>query len=146
MNKLGFFDLSLANKVGYVLGILNTKYNFDAYEIIERFTSSNLFEHIIDWDVAVVSQSKYYIADLFLEEFEKDLPMKNSINNSDALFWYGYLITRWCIQEQIYGKDISENYNIISILQSYDVLHSLSIDNAIDHIKLDDRLENIERS
>ena len=48
MNKLGFFDLSLANKVGYVLGILNTKYNFDAYEIIERFTSSNLFEHIID--------------------------------------------------------------------------------------------------
>lgn len=71
MNKLGFFDLSLANKVGYVLGILNTKYNFDAYEIIERFTSSNLFEHIIDWDVAVVSQSKYYIADLFLEEFEQ---------------------------------------------------------------------------
>lgn len=137
--EAGCFDLGLANKVGQVLEILNDKYELDGYEIVDKFTSSKLFEHIVDWDVAVVSQSRYYIAGLFMEEFADMELKKTEFDFTESLFWYGYLIMRWCQIEDINGKYIADNFNTKSILQGFPVLHTLSIENAIAHIKIDDK-------
>lgn len=140
MNDTGCFDLGLANKVGQVLEILNNKYKLDGYDVVDKFTGSKLFEHIVDWDVSIVSQSRYYIAGLFMEEFADVKLKKTEFDFTESLYWYGYLIMRWCQIEGIDGKYIVDNFNIKSILQGFPALHTLSIENAIAHIKIDDRI------
>lgn len=137
--RAGIFELTLARKIGDVLRILNQEYHFDSLELVADFTVSRLFQQIMDWDVSIVSQGKYYIAQLFVEEYQEKLPVKCGYDDSEALYWYGYLLTRWCQIEQTTGKEIYEQYNVRSILQAYDVLHTLSIENAIEHIKMDDK-------
>lgn len=68
--KASFFDLSLANKIGQVLEILYNDKCIDKYEIINRFIISDTFTNIIDWDISLVSQSRYYIADVLTDEFK----------------------------------------------------------------------------
>lgn len=138
----GIFELALADKVGRVLGILGNKFGYEAEALSAAFASSEVFEHIIDWDVAVVSQSRYYIADLCAEEFgDSVLKSSDGASFSDDLFWMGYLLTRWCQIEGTTGKEIAEKYDISSIFWGYDVLHTLSVESAIAHIKEDDRRE-----
>lgn len=140
MGKAGVFELALANKVGKVLEILANKYNYDPEALFAAFVSSDVFEHIMDWDVAVVSQSRYYIAQLCAEEFGDNVRESEAHTEyTDDLFWLGYLLTRWCQIENIKGRDIANEYDLDAIYWEYETLHTLSIESAIDHIKEDDR-------
>ena len=46
---------------------------------------------------------------------------------------------RWIQIENVSNKYIYKTYDLNKILDEFDVLHTLSIENAIDHIKEDDR-------
>ena len=101
--------------------------------------NSEIFERIIDGDVALCSQAKSYIARAFLTENKEHLTtiQSNTILSDEMLFWGGYLVKYWCLEYQETSKDISEKYDIEKIMYSYEVLHSLSIKAAIAKIKED---------
>ena len=101
--------------------------------------NSEIFERIIDGDVALCSQAKSYIARTFLTENKAYLEaiQPNMIMSNEILYWSGYLVTYWCLEYQETAKGISEKYDIEKIMYSYEVLHSLSIKSAIAKIKED---------
>jgi len=97
---------------------------------------SEIFERIIDGDVALCSQAKYYIARSFMNENRSRLDAVQPAETmlAETLFWLDYLITYWCLEYQEMPKNILKRYDMESIAYSYETLHSLSIKSAIEKI------------
>lgn len=134
-----FIELKICEKVGNVLEECNRICNCDSIQMFLIWMNSEIFERIIDGDVALCSQAKSYIARAFLTENKEYLEaiQPNMIMSNEILYWSGYLVTYWCLEYQETAKGISEKYDIEKIMYSYDVLHSLSIKAAIAKIKED---------
>lgn len=47
------------------------------------------------------------------------------------------MITYWCFEYEERPRDILRQYDMESVVQSYEVLHSLSVKTAIEKIKED---------
>ena len=140
---LGFFDLKLSEKIGLVFEIAVVEKGYDPYDFAVKWCVSETCENVFDWDETLVSQSRYYILQIFEKEYENDLPQKNEKGYlyADNMFWFGYIITYWHFLEGISGKEIVENFNVCKIIDEYDVLHTVSVKLAIELIKEDDRNE-----
>lgn len=134
-----FIEMTLCEKIGKVLVDCNALRKYDSIQLFRAWLESDVFDGIIDWDVSLFSQAKSYIARMFLQECESKLSSApvNVILLDDVMFWVGYLVTYWCLEYQITGRDISRDYDIEEILYAYDPLHTLSIKAAISKIKED---------
>lgn len=134
-----FIELKICEKVGNVLEECNRICNRDSIQVLLIWLNSEIFERIVDGDVALCSQAKSYIARLFVSENKEHLEsiQSNMIISNDVLYWAGYLVTYWCLEYQETAKDVLKNYDIENVIYSYDVLHSLSIKAAIEKIKED---------
>lgn len=134
-----FVELKLCEKVGSVLEECNSIYNQDSLQLLLIWLESEIFERIIDGDVALCSQAKSYIARTFMNENKGRLNdvQANKVMSNEILFWFGYLITYWCLEYQETARNIIKKYDIESIVYSYEVLHSLSVKFAIEKIKED---------
>ena len=134
-----FVELKICEKVGNVLEECNKICNCDSIQMFLIWMNSEIYERIVDGDVALCSQAKSYIARAFLTENKEHLTtiQSNTILSNEMLYWGGYLVTYWCLEYQETAKDISKKYDIEKIMYSYEVLHSLSIKAAIEKIKED---------
>lgn len=134
-----FVELKICEKVGNVLEACNRICNCDSMQLFLVWMNSEIYERIVDGDVALCSQAKSYIARTFMTENKEQLAaiQSNKILSNEMLYWGGYLITYWCLEYQETAKSISEKYDIEKIMYSYEVLHSLSIKAAIAKIKED---------
>ena len=88
-------------------------------------------EHIDIEDPALISQSRYYL----LEVFEED----NSIESGetydiDMMHWLGYLYSYWNYAHEVTSKEILEMITPEDILKNYDVLHTQSNKYTLDWI------------
>jgi len=54
---------------------------------------------------------------------------------TEEMYWAGYLFMYWLFKEDVSPKELCDSYDILGILQNYDVLHTVSCDVAIDKIK-----------
>lgn len=133
-----FVELKLCEKVGAVLEECNNMYQ-DSLQLLLVWMDSEIFERIIDGDVALCSQAKSYIVRTFMNENKSRLELMQSKKAmpKEAMFWLGYLITYWCFEYQEMPREILKRYDIESIVYSYEVLHSLSVKSAIEKIKED---------
>lgn len=132
-------EQNLCQKVASVLEECNKQHNKDSLQLVYTWLDSEVFERIIDGDVALCSQAKSYIIRTFMYENKDklDIVQTNTVFCDEALFWFGYLVTYWCLEYQETGINILKNYDVQSILYSYEVLHSLSIKSSIEKIKED---------
>ena len=133
-----FVELKLCEKVGNVLEECNSVYQ-DSLQLLLIWLDSETFERIIDGDVALCSQAKSYIVRVFINENKSRLELIRSkkVMSKETMFWMGYLITYWCIEYQENPRNILKEYDIESMIYSYEVLHSLSVKSAIEKIKED---------
>lgn len=118
------------------------KRQYNRYQFIPKWCSSETFQSILDFDETLCSQAKSYILRMFEKEYEDNLPDIDSDSPvyDDDMYWIGYLLTYWCFEENVSGKDIIEQYDVCKILDEFDVLHTLSIKSAIIKIREDDKL------
>lgn len=133
-----FVELKICEKVGNVLEECNSIYR-GSMHLLYVFMDSETYERIIDGDVALYSQAKSYIARCFMKENKKRLEEEHEelVFNNEVLFWIGYLITYWCLEFGEKPRKLLQQYDIKQIVESYEVLHSLSVKTAIEKIKED---------
>ena len=67
MNKLNLIDIVIAEKIGKVLEYLVKEKSYDLYDVCSKWLYSKTFFSILDDDVSVYSQSRFYIARHFEE-------------------------------------------------------------------------------
>lgn len=133
-----FVELKLCEKVGNVLEECNSICQC-SMQLILTWMESEIFERVIDGDVALCSQAKSYIARSFMNENKNRLEAISSaiVFRNEILYWIGYVITYWCFEYEERPRDILRQYDMESVVQSYEVLHSLSVKTAIEKIKED---------
>lgn len=136
-----FVELKLCEKVGKVLEECNMIYNKNSLQLIVAWLESETFDAIIDGDVAMCSQAKTFIVRTFLDENKERLTTApaDKILSNEVLFWFGYLSMYWCLEYKESGNNILADYDIESIIYSYEVLHSLGVKLAIEKIREDYR-------
>ena len=88
------------------------KRQYNRYQFILKWCSSETFQSILDFDETLCSQAKSYILRMFEKEYEDNLPDIDSDSPvyDDDMYWIGYLLTYWCFEENVSGKDIIEQY------------------------------------
>lgn len=138
-----FIELKLIEKVGNVFSMAMRDRKYNRYQFVKKWCSSETFQSLIEFDETLCSQAKSYILRMFEKEYEDRLP---DIDNDSPLYeddmnWVGYLLTYWCFEESITGKNIMKQYDVYKIPDEYDVLHTLSIKAAISKIREDDKNE-----
>ena len=75
----------------------------------------------------------YYYNDI-VDELEGGVKPAKVPMYKPAVEWFGYLTMYWMLSEQIDAEEISKYY-IEMILRDYDVLHTYSIEHAIEDIR-----------
>lgn len=85
-----FVELKLCEKVGNVLEECNNMYQ-DSLQLLLIWMDSEIFERIIDGDVALCSQAKSYIVRAFVNENKSRLELmqskKGNAKRSHVLDW-----------------------------------------------------------
>ena len=140
-SKVHFVELKLCEKVGKVLEECNKIYHKNSLKLLLAWLESETFAAIVDGDVALCSQAKTYVIRAFMDETKEELAVASTdkILSNEAMFWFGYLSMYWCLEYKENGKSILADYDIESIIYSYEVLHSLSVKMAIEKIREDYR-------
>ena len=103
-------------------------------ELLIAWMNSDVFYQIIDGNEVYCSQAKTYVARCFIEEIQTCRKADSIEIDDDILYWFGYLVTYWCFSQSIKPGDISRKYDIKSIVNAYEMLHTLSVKTAIDKI------------
>lgn len=139
---MDFFDRMLSEKIGKVLSAAVSKRKYSRYELIRKWLLSETYADTVDLAVHLCSQARGYILSEFEAEYKDDLPSidDDSIYYEDDLYWFGYITAYWYFLDGTTGREIVNKYDINRILDHYDILHTISVQHAIDKIKEDDTL------
>lgn len=130
-----FVELKLCEKVGKILIEAKKIYRGNDFILIAAWLSSNVFSEMISGNEVYCSQAKTYVARCFMEEIAFCDDTENVEIDDDVLYWFGYIVSYWCFSEEIEPCCIAQNYDLKSILDAYEMLHSLSVKTAIEKIK-----------
>lgn len=140
---MDFFELKLIEKIANVFACAMREKKYNRYQFIEKWCSSDTCQSVFEFDETLCSQAKSYILRTFEKEYESNLPEKDNDSPlyEDDMYWFGYLLTYWYFLDGTSGKGVLKEYDVCKILDEYDVLHTLSIEAAIEKIREDDRNE-----
>ncbi len=90
----------------------------------------------------MIYQSKNYLFNSFKQEL--NVPVHEDYEmDQNAMYWIGYLLTYWMFMDDIDGEEIIEQYALKTILEQYDVLHTMSVKAAIKTIKNDYTIKSV---
>lgn len=137
MDKPNLVELMIAEKIGNVLRSV-TEQGFDVYDVCAKWLSSTTFSSIMDDDFSIYSRTPKTIQDLLVNEFSSFA--FGDQYDKDAAFWFGYLVTYWCYMYHTTGSEILQKYDVVKIVDDYELLHTLSVKIAIERITEDDKL------
>ena len=118
-------------------------YYFKVYplDFIKVVLNDDIFDNFFN-RLDIFSQSDIYVVRSFLESNQGNIPFECDVDFLDedieyfrkVAHWTGYLLMSWKRMKNINGKGILK-YDLERIILSYPVLHTQSIDYAIDFIK-----------
>lgn len=132
-----FFNLMLAEKIGKVLAMAVAEKKYNRYELIKKWLLSKTYADTIDFAVHLCSQAKSYILSEFEKEYSNNLPSidEDSPYYEDDLYWFGYIMAYWYFLDGTTGQEIVDKIDINNVLDNYEILHTISVQHAIDKIK-----------
>lgn len=128
--KIGASEIMKCRKQALIFEI-SVERGWDSYRFIRKWMNSEVRAQLDNEDPALVSQSRYYL----LEMFDED----NSIGSGetydiDMMHWLGYLYSYWHYVHEVTSKEILEMMTPEDILKNYDVLHTQSNKYTLDWI------------
>lgn len=127
----------LAEKIGKVLAMAVAEKKYNRYELIKKWLLSKTYADTIDFAVHLCSQAKSYILSEFEKEYSNNLPSidEDSPYYEDDLYWFGYIMAYWYFLDGTTGQEIVDKIDINNVLDNYEILHTISVQHAIDKIK-----------
>ena len=127
------YEKGLQKKVARLFELSTSYYN--PFFFLINWKNSKIAQSILNYDNLLLAQSKYYILnDMKNKELGK-YDDRQYTHYADMMYWLGYIITKFCIEEQITWKELFDVYDIERFFMSYDVLHTLSSKNACEDLK-----------
>jgi hypothetical protein len=132
-----FVELKLCEKTGKILIEAKKLYKGPALSMVDQWLKSEVFSEIIVGNEVYCSQARTYVARCFIEETRGCGATGTVEIADDILYWFGYVVCYWCFQSEISPSSIAQNYDLSSILNAYEMLHSLSVKTAIEKIRED---------
>lgn len=135
-----FVELKLCEKVGKILIEAKKLHKGSDYALVLAWLDSEVFAEIIKGNEVYCSQARTYVARCFINEADIADDGEDIQIDDDVLFWFGYLVTYWCFEKDSLPDSIARQYDIASILNGYEMLHSISVKMAMDKIMEDYRL------
>ena len=140
---LGFFDLKLSEKIGKVFEYAIYTKHYEVQDFTDKWLISDTYKFILSWDVSIVSQCATYILGCFEKELEKKGILIETTSevllSRSCSYWIGYILTYWCIRDELMGAHISNEYQTDVIIRNAEVYHSMSVATAILMIEEDAR-------
>ncbi len=134
IEKLDLGEKVVCNIVGKMFAFASEKLSCYEISFCKAWLTSRPCERIAEMDETLIGQSKVYLFNDFIKEL--NIPFYEGYKiNQDVMYWAGYIFTYWMFATGITGKEIAERYDIKSILQQYDVLHTQSTKHAIETIQ-----------
>lgn len=132
----------LCNKIGKMFEIAASELHCYELSFCKAWLCSDLIKEIIGLEEALLYQSKNYLFNSFKQELS--IPVhKDYEMDQDAMYWIGYLLTYWMFMDGLDGEYIIKKYDLKTILEQYDVLHTMSIKAAIKTIKKDYTIKSV---
>lgn len=132
MKKAGLQELVLARKIENTFAKIAENQSWDMEDFCKKWLSSNIAWQIANKQ-ALIGQSSLYIYNDAVSELKDSVNASNTPMYKPAVEWFGYLITYWILCYGIDPKELSK-YDISKILHSFDILHTYSINHAIEDI------------
>ena len=124
-NKLDLSQKILCNKVGKMFAAASEKLNYYEISFCKEWLHSELCRSIIDMDETIICQSHIYFLNSL--KMELNLPEHPGYKmDRDVMYWAGYIFTYWMYMRGVDGPEIVNGYDIKSILEDYDTLHTMS--------------------
>jgi len=118
------------------------KYQYDLKDFIEKAVTTNIFADYLD-DYTMYIQEGTYIAARISEELKRrgetickasELQSQTPLATNETAYWIGYLMLYWRYMEQVTPTSFLK-YNFEEIIWAFDVLHTQSVEYAIEIIK-----------
>lgn len=135
---MDFFNLKLSEKVGNIFEYAVTKQGVDFYTFTNYWVESDTFLALLEWDVTLVSQAPTYIYAKFLDEMQaagKILKHSFCEEFPECIHWVGYVLTYWCLRDDITWKELQTKCDISHIIENCFVYHTIGVNTAIDMIQ-----------
>lgn len=128
--KIGASEIMKCRKQALIFEI-SVERGWDSYRFIRKWMNSEVRAQLDNEDPTLISQSRYYL----LEVFDED----NSIESGetydiDMMHWLGYLYSYWHYVNEVTSKEILDMISPEDILKNYDVLHTQSNKYTLDWI------------
>ena len=133
MRKLELYELTTCKKLEDAFGMIAEKKKWDTVDFCNKCLSSSTLDQIASYD-AIIGQSKTYIYNNLVNELQNITEPSDTPIHKPSLEWFGFLILYWIFSAGIDPKDILK-YDISSIINEYDILHTYSMKNAIKDIQ-----------
>ena len=133
-NKLDLTQKLLCNKIGKTFELGALKLHCYELTFCRAWLNSVLLNDILKLEETLICQSNNYLLNSFIQE--NNIPSHSDYKpDENVMYWIGYLFTYWMFMDEINGEVILKHYDLKSILEQYDVLHTQSIKVAIKTIK-----------
>lgn len=133
---LDFEEKALCRKAGGILEFAAKK-GYEPIAFTKLWLKSKTADNLYHWDFNDVAQSKQYL--LHSVELEYGLTEEDCRENeeyvADMMYWCGYILMYLSIASEILPEKIYRDYDVEKILKSYDTLHTLSSNVAVDEIR-----------
>ena len=132
--RLDLTQKLLCNKVGKMFELAASELHCYEVSFCKEWLCSDINKQIIALEETLIYQSKNYLFNSFKRVL--DVPTHGGHKmDTNSMYWMGYLLTYWMFMDNIDGNYITKNYDLRSIFEQYDVLHTMSIKAAIKTIK-----------
>ena len=136
-----YADITIVRAFAGALQSIHTDYRLDMCDFLSKAFSTESFNRF-EQDHTLFSQGWHCIAGKMLEEIktkgESVKPIediKYLYGDEPVAYWLGYVIMYWKIKEEITDGQFFSEFSLSDIYWAYDILHTQSVDYAIDYIK-----------
>ena len=136
---LNFEEKMICRKVGHIFELADADYR--SVPFAKCWLKSKNVVRLMNYDFNDVAQSPLYLFELFIEENDLSRIKKNPYQMADVMFWYGYILTWIIYDDKIQPSELEGKYDITSIFESYETLHTTSNEYAVDLIRNEYKLQ-----
>lgn len=126
---IGYEEKALCRKIAKAFEI-GGKNGCEISTFIKAWLNSQTALKIYNRDFNEIAQSGFYVFNSLKQETVLTNIYKNDNYYIDVFFWAGYIITYLQFYLNVPPIEIWNKYDILAFVASYDVLHTLSNNNA----------------
>lgn len=133
--SINYYQKAIARKIGNTFK-LATEEGYEPVEFAHTWLCSDVATRIFEENPIDLAQwAPYQLDSLLIELGEQGRQLtKTDKHFPEEMYWIGYVLTYWGFRDKLSGKELNQ-CDIVWMINQYDILHTTSVEYAIDAIK-----------